>query len=93
MLQFQINYVLTLIFAVLLCQLLFYHNFSKEYDVINLGFGTGMPENLYMGKFSPKTAFYGVLAILSLRMRRNAQNTASGFKMDFGFGTGMPENL
>ena len=26
-------------------------------------------------------------------MRRNAQNTTSGFKMDFGFGTGMPENL
>ena len=24
-------------------------------------------------------------------MRRNAQNTTSGFKMDFGFGTGMPE--
>ena len=33
------------------------------------------------------------LAILSLRMRRNSQNTTSGFKMDFGFGTGMPENL
>ena len=28
-----------------------------KYDVIDLGFGTGMPENLYMGKFSPKTAF------------------------------------
>ena len=33
------------------------------------------------------------LAILPLRMRRNARNTTSGFKMDFGFGTGMPENL
>ena len=31
--------------------------------------------------------------IFSLRMRRNAQNTTSGFKMDLGFGTGMPENL
>ena len=44
-----------------------------EYNVIDLGFGTGMsqnaqghfswffplrmPENLYIGKFSPKTAF------------------------------------
>ena len=26
-------------------------------------------------------------------MRRNAQNTTSGFKMDLGFGTGMPKNL
>ncbi len=31
--------------------------------------------------------------IFSLRMRRNAQNTTSGFKMDLGFGTGMPKNL
>ena len=29
----------------------------------------------------------------SLRMRRNAPNTTSGFKMDLGFGTGMPKNL
>ena len=61
---------------------------------MDFGFGTGMPENLYMGKFSPKNGVFRVfLAILSLRMRRNAQNTTSGFKMDFGFGTGMPENL
>ena len=33
------------------------------------------------------------LAILSLRMCRNAQNTTSGFKMDFEFGTGMPKTF
>ena len=65
-----------------------------EYNVIDLGFRTGMSQNLYIGKFSPKTAILrAFFVIFSLRMRRNAQNTTSGFKMDLGFGTGMPENL
>ena len=31
--------------------------------------------------------------IFSLRMRGNAHNTTSGFKMDLRFFAGMPENL
>ena len=59
---------------------------------MDAGFGTGMSQNLYIEEFEPKNCIFGVtFVIFSLRMRRNAQNTTSGFKMDLGFGTGMSQ--
>ena len=61
---------------------------------MDLGFGTGMSQNLYIEEFSPQNGILRVIfVIFSLRMRRNAHNTTSGFKMDLGFGTGMFKNL
>ena len=50
-------------------------------------------KNYTLRNLEPKLRPKDVSVRFSLRMRRNAQNTTSGFKMDFGFGTGMPKKL
>jgi hypothetical protein len=53
----------------------------------------GTPMNLCVVKFRPDGVLRVILAILSLRMRRNAQNTTFGLEIDFVFRTGMSQNL
>jgi hypothetical protein len=47
-----------------------------DYDVIDLGFGTGRPETLYVwGNSAPKRRFKGVLAILARSMAGDGMST------------------
>ena len=53
-----------------------------------------MVETLYSHKIlAKKRNLGGILGHVSLRMRRNGQNTTSGFRFDHVIQSGMVENL
>ncbi len=64
---------------------------------LDVKFGLLVPKNVYTrGNWALKLHFNGVFAvfvILALRMRRNTNNSTSGFKKDLKFGLLVPKYI